>query len=62
MLKAAGFAMPRQICVHGWWQKDGQKMSKSTGNVVDPIEVIDRVGGGCLSVLFVARTGYWTRW
>jgi methionyl-tRNA synthetase len=44
MLKAMGAALPRQILVHGWWQKDGQKMSKSTGNVVDPIAVIDEWG------------------
>ncbi|HLH52666.1 MAG TPA: class I tRNA ligase family protein, partial [Verrucomicrobiae bacterium] len=44
MLKAMGAALPRQLLVHGWWQKDGQKMSKSTGNVVDPIAVIDEWG------------------
>jgi methionyl-tRNA synthetase len=40
MLKAVGAPLPKQILVHGWWQKDGEKMSKSTGNVVDPIAVI----------------------
>ncbi len=44
MLKAMGLPLPRQILVHGWWQKDYQKMSKSTGNVVDPIAVIDEWG------------------
>ena len=44
MLKAMGLPLPRQILVHGWWQKDGQKLSKSTGNVVDPIAVIDQWG------------------
>lgn len=44
MLKAAGLPLPRQICVHGWWQKDGDKMSKSIGNVVNPLEVIDEWG------------------
>ncbi len=44
MLKAAGLPMPRQVLAHGWWQKDGQKMSKSTGNVVDPAAVIDEWG------------------
>ena len=44
MLKAMGLPLPRQILVHGWWQKDGQKISKSTGNVVDPIAVIDEWG------------------
>jgi methionyl-tRNA synthetase len=44
MLKAIGLEMPRQILVHGWWQKDGEKMSKSTGNVVDPVAVIQEWG------------------
>jgi methionyl-tRNA synthetase len=44
MLKAMGLPLPRQILVHGWWQKDGAKMSKSTGNVVDPVAVINEWG------------------
>jgi methionyl-tRNA synthetase len=44
MLKAIGLPLPRQILVHGWWQKDGRRLSKSTGNVVDPIAVIDEWG------------------
>ena len=44
MLKAMELPLPGQVLVHGWWQKDGQKMSKTTGNVVDPIAVIDEWG------------------
>jgi methionyl-tRNA synthetase len=44
MLKAMGLPLPKQILVHGWWQKDGQRMSKSTGNVVNPVAVIDEWG------------------
>jgi methionyl-tRNA synthetase len=44
MLKAMGLPLPRQVLVHGWWQINGQRMSKSTGNVVDPIAVIDEWG------------------
>jgi methionyl-tRNA synthetase len=36
--------LPRRILAHGWWQKDGEKISKSTGNVVDPVAVIDDWG------------------
>ncbi len=41
MLKAIGLALPKQILVHGWWQKDGEKISKSTGNIIDPLAVIN---------------------
>jgi methionyl-tRNA synthetase len=44
MLKAMGAELPRQVVVHGWWQKDGAKMSKSLGNVVDPVAVINEWG------------------
>jgi methionyl-tRNA synthetase len=44
MLKAMGLPLPRQILVHGWWQKDGEKISKSMGNTVDPIAVINEWG------------------
>ena len=40
MLKAIGLSLPKQILVHGWWQKDGEKISKSTGNIIDPLAVI----------------------
>ncbi len=65
MLKAAGAPLPRQILVHGWWQKDGQKMSKSTGNVVDPVKVIDEWGVDAfrfyvLRELDIGPDGNWT--
>lgn len=44
MLKAMGLPLPRQLLVHGWWQKDGAKISKSTGNVVEPVKVMDEWG------------------
>lgn len=44
MLKVIGVPLPKKLIVHGWWQKNNQKMSKSTGNVVDPIGVINEWG------------------
>lgn len=44
MLKAMGLPLPKQILAHGWWQKDGDKMSKTTGNIVDPVGVINEWG------------------
>ena len=44
MLKAMGLPLPRQILVHGFWQKDARKISKTTGNIVEPQTVIDAWG------------------
>jgi methionyl-tRNA synthetase len=65
MLKAMGAPLPKQILVHGWWQKDGEKMSKSVGNVVDPIAVIDEWGVDAfrfyvLRELDIGPDGNWT--
>ena len=43
-LMSAGLPMPRKIFAHGWWTVEGQKMSKSLGNVVDPGYLADRYG------------------
>jgi methionyl-tRNA synthetase len=65
MLKAMGLPLPKQILVHGWWQKDGAKISKSTGNIVDPIAVIDEWGLDAfrfyvLRELDIGPDGNWT--
>lgn len=44
MLMAAGYKLPDVLAVHGWWTIDGEKMSKSLGNVVDPLEEIEKYG------------------
>ena len=38
---ALGLELPKTIFAHGWWTVDGEKMSKSRGNVVDPNKIIE---------------------
>lgn len=44
MLKASQIELPRQILVHGWWTSSGAKMSKSTGETVDPLGLVEEYG------------------
>jgi methionyl-tRNA synthetase len=43
-LLSAGLALPKSIFVHGYFTVNGQKMSKTTGNVIDPFELIKKYG------------------
>ena len=44
MLMSAGIELPASIFAHGWWLMGESKMSKSLGNVVNPMELIDEYG------------------
>ena len=44
LLMAADLPLPRQILAHGWWVMDQTKMSKSVGNVVDPLALREEYG------------------
>jgi methionyl-tRNA synthetase len=48
LLMAADLELPERIFVHGYLLMDGEKMSKSLGNVLDPFEVIERFGADAL--------------
>lgn len=43
-LMGAGIEVPERIFAHGWWTNDGQKISKSVGNIIDPNEIIKTYG------------------
>lgn len=44
ILKAVGLPLPKMFLVHGWWLQGGEKLSKSKGEVVNPLEWIERFG------------------
>lgn len=48
MLKAMGVEPPKALLVHGWWHVGGQKMSKSTGEKIDPVEFAGIYGADAL--------------
>jgi methionyl-tRNA synthetase len=43
-LMAADLEPPRRVFAHGWWTNEGQKISKSLGNVIDPIKLVETYG------------------
>ncbi len=43
-LMAAGLEPPKRVFAHGWWTNEGQKISKSLGNVIDPFDLVERYG------------------
>ncbi len=55
MLKAMGLPLPKTIFAHGLWLSGDTKMSKSLGNVVNPMDMIDRYGVDALRYFLVAE-------
>ena len=53
MLKACGIEPPKSLLAHGWWSINGSKMSKSTGNFVDPIVFADQYGVDALRYFLI---------
>jgi methionyl-tRNA synthetase len=43
-LMAAGLEPPKRVYAHGWWTNEGQKISKSLGNIIDPYALIETYG------------------
>lgn len=53
ILLSLGLELPKKIFVHGFVTVDGQKMSKSLGNVVDPFELIQKYGADAFRYYFL---------
>ncbi len=53
MLKACGIPLPKKLLVHGWWTVNGEKMSKSIGNIINPLEVANQFGADALRYFLI---------
>ena len=57
-LMSLGLPLPKHIYTHGWWMRDGQKMSKSLGNVVDPKAFTKAYGAEVLRYYLLRETPF----
>jgi methionyl-tRNA synthetase len=58
MLMSAGLPVPKRVFGHGWVNFKGQRMSKSLGTVVDPLDAADRLGADPLRLYLVKEVPY----
>ena len=58
MLMSAGLALPRQIFGHGWLHFRGEKMSKSLGTTIEPLDAIERFGPDPLRLYLVKEISF----
>ncbi len=55
MLKAIGLEMPKTVFAHGWWLLGKDKMSKSKGNVVNPMDMVEQYGVDAFKYFLMAE-------
>jgi methionyl-tRNA synthetase len=58
MLMSAGLPLPRAVFAHGWWTVNGEKMSKSLGNVVDPLKLAADLGPDAVRYFVLRETAF----
>jgi methionyl-tRNA synthetase len=62
LLIAAGLNPPSRVFAHGWMTKDGKKLSKSTGNIIDPLVLANQYGVDAVRYYFLRETSFGQDW
>ncbi len=58
MLMSAGLPLPQKVFGHGFLTKDGEKMGKTTGNIIDPYELVREFGADAVRFFFLREIGF----
>jgi methionyl-tRNA synthetase len=58
LLLSAGLPLPKQVFAHGWLTKDGEKISKTTGNTIDPGPLVDEFGADAVRYYLLRSTPF----
>ncbi|MGQ9493440.1 MAG: methionine--tRNA ligase [Anaerolineae bacterium] len=62
MLMAVGLPVPSLVFAHGWLTKDSQKLSKTTGNIIDPFELVQKFGADAVRYFFLREGAFGADW
>jgi methionyl-tRNA synthetase len=57
-LMAADIDLPKCILAHGWWTNNGEKISKSLGNTIDPVKLVDEFGLDRFRYFLIRETSF----
>ena len=58
MLMSAGLPLPKKVFGHGFLTKDGEKMGKTTGNIIDPYELVGEFGADAVRFFFLREIAF----
>ena len=59
---AAGLPLPKRVSSNGWWTVEGEKMSKSLGNVIEPRELVATYGLDQVRYFLLREKPFGARW